>query len=144
MQTKTDWTKVPAGTMIHVKDYDSEDWNVRKFIRYDAHYNMPFVCNLVNHNGDISSSETSWTFAELIEEQTEVTAVETSVHAVKFENNHVVVPIVVEHKVTQAEYEMIKRVYPNHRVTIIKYLRSLYNLGLVETAKICDSICGLN
>jgi len=144
MTTKTDWTKVPAGTMIHVRDYVSENWNVREFVCYEADSHLPYICKTSPHNPGTSPREIQWAMAELIEEQLELTPVKSSVHTVNFVNNHVVVPIVVEHKITQAEYEMIKRVYPNHRVTIIKYLRSLYNLGLVETAKICDSICGLN
>jgi len=140
MTTKTDWTKVPAGTMIHVKDYEVEEWDEREFVRYDPSYPFPYFCKTIDGYGNQNGRITSWSMAKLIEEQPEV----TPVHTVKFENNHAVVAIVVEHKITQAEYEMIKRVYPDHKVTIIKYIRSLRNLGLVETKKICDTICGLN
>ena len=140
MQTKVDWTKVPAGTMIHVRDFTDVKWSKREFASFIPNSKYAFGCKSIDGNGQTLDSLSFWAFAELIEEHPEI----TPVHTVKFENNHVVVPIVVEHKVTQAEYDLIKRVYPDHKVTIIKYLCSLHILGLVETEKICDTICGLN
>jgi len=140
MTTKTDWTKVAAGTIIHVRDFTDVEWHKREFSEFTPNSNYAFGCKSIDGNGQTLDSLSFWAFAELVEEQPEI----TPVNSVKFENNHVVVPIVVEHKITQAEYEMIKRVYPDHKVTIIKYIRSLRNLGLVETKKICDTICGLN
>lgn len=69
--TKVDWTKVPAGTTIRVRDYDTDDWGERDFIRLESNTNYPYICTTVDGYGNNTTHETGWTHAELIEEQSD-------------------------------------------------------------------------
>ena len=42
--TEVDWSAVPEGTMIYVKDCLYEDWYKREFIRYNPDCVYSFVC----------------------------------------------------------------------------------------------------
>lgn len=138
---KVDWTKVPAGTMIHVRDYDGESWYVREFIQYDREYSVPFVCK--NSEGNIHPySYINWTQAELIEDHPEVQS--HLVTDVQFEGDNVRIPVTTYLEITASEYGLIQSLYPNNQVSIIKYIREVHKFGLVETKKICDTICVLN
>jgi len=138
--TKVDWTKVPAGTMIHVRDYVNDYWNVREFKYYDAtSIVMPYMCK-PDYDAD-DDIIVPWTQAELIEDQPEVTEQKPSV---KFEGDNVLVPVTTYLKITASEYGLIQKLYPNNKVSIIKFIREVHKFGLVETKKICDTICGLN
>lgn len=130
---KVDWTKVRAGTMIHIRDNNGEEWGVREFIRYVASSDKPFVCKSVS-GGVTIDHLTYWRQAELIKEQP----------SVKFEGDNVLVPVTTCLTITASEYGLIQSLYPNNRVSIIKYIREVHKFGLVETKKICDTICGLN
>ena len=126
---KVDWTKVPAGTMIHVRDCSNEPWNAREFNHYNEGYTLPFVCKNANKgDGEL------WAQAELIKEQP----------SVQFEGDNVLVPVTTYLEITASEYGLIQSLYPNNKVSIIKYIREVHKFGLVETKKICDTICGLN
>ena len=139
--TKVDWTKVPAGTMIHVRDYDDESWYVREFIQYDREYYLPFVCK--NSDGNIDpDSYINWTQAELIGDHPEVQS--HLVTDVQFEGDNVLVPVTTYLTITASEYSLIQKLYLNNKVSIIKFIREVHKFGLVETKKICDTICGIN
>ena len=43
-ESVVDWSTVPAGTMIYVKDWLYEDWYKREFIRYNPDSVFSFVC----------------------------------------------------------------------------------------------------
>ncbi len=139
---KVDWTKVPAGTMIHVRDYDDERWTVREFIRYNPGViTYPYVCKVMNIHGDSIEDETNWDQAELIQVQPEV---QEQKPLVQFEGDNVRVPVTTYLEITASEYGLIQRLYPNNKVSIIKFICEVHKFGLVETKKICDTICGLN
>lgn len=140
--TKVDWTKVPAGTMIHVRDFSWATWKVREFIRYSFNSTYPYVCKTINGNGNFVEGGTNWQQAELIEDESEVTEQEPSV---VFEGNfNVRVPVTIYLEITASEYRLIQKLYPNNKVSIIKFIREVHKFGLVETKKICDTICGIN
>jgi hypothetical protein len=60
----TDWSTVPKGTMIHVRDYDELPWEARQFISYspENQYGMPFICR---HSCEHDQS-VNWKFGKLI------------------------------------------------------------------------------
>lgn len=138
---KVDWTKVPAGTMIHARDYEDGEWIAREFISDDHIHYHPFTCKSVNYHGETTDYQSSWEFAELIQDQPEQTAPVTDV---KFEGDNVLVPVTTYLEITASEYHLIQKLYPNNKVSIIKFIREVHKFGLVETKKICDTICGLN
>jgi hypothetical protein len=59
---RTDWSAVPKGTMIHVKNHEKAQFVVREFIEIDF-YTKDYVCKNMDYNGEQLSS---WKFAELI------------------------------------------------------------------------------
>lgn len=138
MTNKVDWTKVPAGTMIHVRDHDNEDWNVREFCDYNHCSSLPYACK--DYEGS-DGSYVRWAQAELIEVEPKVTEQEPSI---QFEGDNVRVPVTTYLEITASEYGLIKKLYPDNKVSIIKFIREVHKFGLVETKKICDTICGLN
>ena len=138
MNTKVDWTKVPAGTMIHVRDYDNDNWVLREFREYNKNSRMPYCCKNAER---VDDSYIQWAQAELIEDETEVTEQKPSV---QFEGDNVLVPVTTYLEITASEYGLIQRLYPNNKVSIIKFIREVHKFGLAETKKICDRICGLN
>ena len=57
---KTDWTKVPPGTMIMVRDCDVDFWEIQEFHCYAPHMHSPFYCRT-----DDSFPLTIWKHAKL-------------------------------------------------------------------------------
>lgn len=60
-ETEVDWSKIPEGTWIYVKDCLYEDWYKREFIRYNPDSVFSFVCK--PHDGD---ADVVWQRAKLI------------------------------------------------------------------------------
>jgi len=60
---RTDKVKncIPKGTMIYVKDWLSEDWHKREFIRYNPDSVYGFVCKSMD-----DEREVTWQCAKLI------------------------------------------------------------------------------
>lgn len=63
-QYDIDWTAVPEGRMILVRDNEDQNWLEREFVRYikNDDYNIPFMCRHVN---DVSLT-VNWKFGKLI------------------------------------------------------------------------------
>lgn len=63
-QPEVEWSTVPEGRMIFVRDDEDCDWNEREFVRYTKNdeYNMPFICRNVH---DVCST-VHWKFGKLI------------------------------------------------------------------------------
>lgn len=82
----------------------------------------------------------------VMEELTSATSVKSG-PKVQIEGGDVLVPYMTVtkfFKITVAQYDLIKNLYPENKISIIKWLRAEYKQGLKETKDICDSICGLN
>ena len=62
-ETEIDWSKVPEGTLIYVKDRLCEDWYKREFIRYNPDSVFSFVCKCLDNEDAIA-----WQRAKLINE----------------------------------------------------------------------------
>jgi len=61
-ETEVDWSKVPEGTWIYVRDYETEEWNKRRFIKFTKKSTaFQFVCTTVDSFGTLS-----WKYAKLI------------------------------------------------------------------------------
>ena len=56
-----DWSSIPEGTMIYVKDRLYEDWCKREFIRYNPDSVFSFVCKCRDNEDEIT-----WQRAKLI------------------------------------------------------------------------------
>ena len=59
VSTEVNWSKVPAGTMILVRDYPDENWIERKFLYWDG-YGRFACCNTYD-----PKAVTYWSLAEL-------------------------------------------------------------------------------
>lgn len=59
-ETEFDWSKVPAGTVIYVKDYLDTDWCLSEFIRYSPNESYPFTCKTFEDDED-----SHWKYAKL-------------------------------------------------------------------------------
>lgn len=46
---ETDWSKVPKGTLVAVKDYWNHEWLTRDFLLYDPELEHPFVVRSLNN-----------------------------------------------------------------------------------------------
>jgi len=60
-ETEIDWSKVPEGTWVYVRDQLHEDWYKRKFIRYNPNSVSRFVCKTSDE-----VAEWTWQRAKLI------------------------------------------------------------------------------
>jgi len=63
VKAEVDWSKVPEGTTILVRDYPYENWVERKFIRVTA--DNSYIC--LNRFEDNLMNEVLWKFAKLKE-----------------------------------------------------------------------------
>ena len=61
VETEIDWSTIPEGTWIYVKDCLYEDWYKREFIRYNPNSVFSFVCK--HRDGDAA---VVWQRAKLI------------------------------------------------------------------------------
>jgi hypothetical protein len=52
-----------AGQTILVRDYESEEWSKRVFIRYDNYYGFPYLCE---HSEYGKSQSVSWKYAKAL------------------------------------------------------------------------------
>lgn len=63
-ETEVDWSTIPEGTTIYVKDCLYEDWYKREFIRYNPNSVFSFVCKA--HTALDPDAECVWQRAKLI------------------------------------------------------------------------------
>jgi len=60
-ETEVDWSAIPEGTWIYVKDHLYGDWDKREFIRYNPDSVFSFVCKSSDDEREIT-----WQRAKLI------------------------------------------------------------------------------
>lgn len=67
-KVEVEWSTVPEGSMIFVRDYEGCGWNEREFVRYNKNdeYDMPFICRNVCRNVDDDCSTVNWKFGKFI------------------------------------------------------------------------------
>lgn len=61
---ETDWSKVPEGTWIYVRDSLTEHFTKRKFVRYIEDSSLPFICY---EKDDDDYYRIGWEYAQLAE-----------------------------------------------------------------------------
>lgn len=62
-EIEVDWSKVIEGTWIDVRDYDTEEWVSRRFVKIsESSISYPFVCYVLDSDGTLG-----WKYAKLSE-----------------------------------------------------------------------------